>query len=304
VLRARRNISQAELARRLKKTRQAVNGFESASYEPTLDVANQIATILDVPVSAIFQPGIESAIALIAQFDSSAERAAFSEELQIVSPSDRLQTAVLAHQGASARWDWDPKGERTDGAPAIAIPCTTRRQFDEMSIWLRQKGCKTLDCAIGLGGDWPFLAFFAADVKYAREQLSDWQPDNAPSLPPVPALDEIVMDGETLGTVIRAIIDAADEAKVFSDKCLHLGSNDYGSHYRKVCNQFIDLRNRLVHGQMGLVRWSSSHSLLIEALHAAEVKARNSGNMSLAKTYFEARQSIEDQANINRSDRG
>jgi putative transcriptional regulator len=236
LLRTRRNISQAELARRLNISRQAVNGFESESYEPTIDVANQIAAILNVPVSGIFTLDVVSAVALIAQFTTDKERLAFSEELRIISPSDRLQTVVLTHEGACPRWDWDPQGERTDGAPAIAIPCATKRQFDEMAIWLRKRGCKSLDCAIGMGG-YPYLAFFAADLKYARDQLSEWQPKNAEPLPLAPALDEIVMDDGTLAMVIQALNDATDEAQAFSGKSMQLDNAEYSAHYRKISKQ-------------------------------------------------------------------
>lgn len=299
-LRSRRNISQAELARRLNKTRQAVNGFESATYEPTIDVANQIAMVLDVPVSAIFQPDIESAVALIAQFESDRQRQDFVTELQNVSPSDRLQTVVLAHEGECPRWDWDPRGERTDGAPAIAVPCSTKKQFDDMSIWLREHGCDVLDCAIGLGGRWPYLAFFAADVTYAREHLSDWAPGNGSSQ--TPALDALVMHPELIGMVIRALVDASEEAETFAAKCIRMGNDEYGRHYKNLAKQMMHLRNRLVHERSDLVRWSSDHSLLIEALLAAEVRARNLGDMLLAKSYFETRQRFEDQANIDRSE--
>lgn len=301
MLRSRRNITQAELARRLNKSRQAVNGFESESYEPTIGVANQIAAILDVPVSAIFQPDAESPVALIAQFENDEERLTFSQELMVVSPQDKLQTVILVHEGASPRWDWDPHGERTDGAPGIAVPCTTKKQFDEMAIWLRKRGCKILDCAIGMGGRWPYPAYFAADTTAARNRLLDWQPDEEAPSPLTPALDEFVMDGETLGTVIQALNTAADEAEVFANKCRLMGHSDYSSHHLKIAKQMKQLCKRLGHEQSSLVRWSSEHSLLIEALHAAEVKARNSENMSLAKSYFETRQKIEDQANTKRS---
>jgi len=303
MLRARRNISQAELARLLNKTRQAVNGFESQSYEPTISVANQIASILNVPVSAIFQPEMDSPVALIAQFETDEERLAFSRELQIVSPQDRLQTVVLGHEGASPRWDWDPQGQRTDGAPAIAVPCTTKKQFDEMAIWLRQKGCKNIDCAIGMGGRWPFLAFFAADTKYARDQLSEWQPEDAEPLPPAPALDDLNMDSETWAMVVRALNDATDEATRFIDKYQGAIQSGYISHYRKMIEQMKELRNQMVHGQQSVTRWSSKHSLIIEALHAAEVKARNAQDMALAESYFKTRRKIEDQANTAKADR-
>lgn len=222
----------------------------------------------------------------------------------LISPQDKLQTLVLGNEGSCPRWDWDPRGERTDGAPAIAIPCTTKRQFDEMAIWLRKRGCKIIDCGIGIGGRWPYLAYFAADPKYARDRLSDWQPADAEPLPPTPALDEIFMDGEILAIVIRALFDAADEAETFASKCQNMGHTDYSKHHSKLCKQMKELSNRLVHVQSGVLRWSSEHSLLIEALHAAEVKARNAGDLSLGKNYFEASQKIEDQANIRRTDRG
>lgn len=303
MLRARRNISQAELARRLNKTRQAVNGFEAENYEPSVSVATQIASILNVPVSAIFQPDVESPVALIAQFETDEERLAFQNELMVISPQDKLQTIVLGHEGACPRWDWDPQGQRTDGAPAIAVPCTTKKQFDEMVIWLRNQGCKNIDCAIGMGGGWPYLAFFAADIKYARDQLSDWQPDHAEPSPSTPALDELYMDSETWAMVVRSLNDATDEATCFLNKYHGSLQNDYISHYRKMIEQMKALRNQMVHAQEGVTRWSSKHSLMIEALHAAEVKARNTEDMVLAKSYFETRRKIEDQANTAKADR-
>jgi putative transcriptional regulator len=301
MLRSRRNITQAELARRLNKSRQAVNGFESESYEPTIGVANQIAAILDVPVSAIFQLDTESPVALIAQFENKEERDTFSEELMLISPQDKLQTVVLAREGACPQWVWDRHGERTDGAPGIAVPCTTKKQFDEMAIWLRKKGCKNLDCAIGIGSPWPYAAYFAADTTYARDRLLDWQPDNEAQPSLTLALDEFVLDGEELGLVIQALNTAADEAEVFANKCRLLEHSEYSTHYLKISKQMKQLCKRLGFEQSNLVRWSSEHSLAIEALHAAETKARNSDDMNLAKSYFETRQKIENQANTKKS---
>lgn len=256
-----------------------------------------------MPVSAIFQADVESPVALIAQFENDEDRLAYQNELMIISPQDKLQTVVLGHKGACPRWDWDPQGERTDGAPAIAVPCTTKRQFDEMTIWLRRRGCKNIDCAIGMGGGWPYLAFFAADTKYARDQLSDWQPDDAEPLPPTPALDELYMDPETWAMVVRALNDTTDEATSFLNKYQGSLQTDYISHYRKMTLQMKELRNQMVHAQIGVTRWSFKHSLMVEALHAAEVKARNAEDMSLAKLYFETRRKIEDQANTSSADR-
>lgn len=303
MLRSRRNISQAELARRLNISRQAVNGFEAENYEPSISVATQIAAILNVPVSAIFQTDMESPVALIAQFETDEERVKFQKELMIIFHQDKLQTVVLGHQGASPRWDWDPQAERTDGAPALAVPCSSKRQFDEMVIWLRQQGCKNIDCAIGMGGGWPYLAFFAADTKYARDQLSDWQPEDAEPLPPTPALDDLYMDQASWAMVVGALNDATDEATGFLNKYHGNLQTDYISHYRQMIAQMKDLRNQMVHVQKGVTRWSSKHSLMIEALHAAEVKARNAEDMTLAKAYFETRRKIEDQANTADVDR-
>jgi hypothetical protein len=112
------------------------------------------------------------------------------------------------------------------------------------------------------------------------------------------------MDGLTLAMCIQALNDGSDEAVAFSEKCLvKLGNAEYSAHYKKMGKQMQDLRNRLVHGQLHMIRWSSEHSLLIEALHAAEVKARNNDDMALAKTYFETRRTIEDQSNTSRADR-
>ncbi|MGD1918677.1 MAG: helix-turn-helix domain-containing protein [Pleurocapsa sp.] len=46
--------SQAELARKLEISRQAVNGFESGKFDPSLEMAFKIATLLDVAIEDIF----------------------------------------------------------------------------------------------------------------------------------------------------------------------------------------------------------------------------------------------------------
>ena len=46
--------SQAELARRLEISRQAVNGFESGKFTPSLEMAFNIAYLFDTPIETIF----------------------------------------------------------------------------------------------------------------------------------------------------------------------------------------------------------------------------------------------------------
>jgi putative transcriptional regulator len=46
--------SQADLARELGVSRQAVNGFESGKFDPSLEMAFKIATLFDVPLEDIF----------------------------------------------------------------------------------------------------------------------------------------------------------------------------------------------------------------------------------------------------------
>ena len=53
-LRKVRGLSQAELARLLGVTRQAVNGFESGKFTPSLEVAFKIALLLDVAIETVF----------------------------------------------------------------------------------------------------------------------------------------------------------------------------------------------------------------------------------------------------------
>ena len=53
-IRKKQKWSQAELARRLDISRQAVNGFESGKFTPSLDMALKIASLFDMPVESIF----------------------------------------------------------------------------------------------------------------------------------------------------------------------------------------------------------------------------------------------------------
>jgi putative transcriptional regulator len=54
VLRAERDWSQAELADRLKVSRQTVNSIETGKYDPSLPLALAIARLFGQPVEEIF----------------------------------------------------------------------------------------------------------------------------------------------------------------------------------------------------------------------------------------------------------
>jgi putative transcriptional regulator len=57
VLRAERDWSQADLAGRLKVSRQTVNAIETGKYDPSLPLAFKIAQLFETPIEAIFDPG-------------------------------------------------------------------------------------------------------------------------------------------------------------------------------------------------------------------------------------------------------
>jgi putative transcriptional regulator len=57
VLRAEREWSQADLAGRLKVSRQTVNAIETGKYDPSLPLAFTIAQLFKQSIEAIFQPG-------------------------------------------------------------------------------------------------------------------------------------------------------------------------------------------------------------------------------------------------------
>jgi putative transcriptional regulator len=56
VLRAERQWSQAELATRLRVSRQTVNAIETGKYDPSLPLAFAIARLFDQAIEAIFEP--------------------------------------------------------------------------------------------------------------------------------------------------------------------------------------------------------------------------------------------------------
>jgi len=56
VLRAERNLSQAELAERLDVSRQTVNAIETEKYDPSLPLAFRIAALFGQRIEDIFVP--------------------------------------------------------------------------------------------------------------------------------------------------------------------------------------------------------------------------------------------------------
>ena len=54
VLRAERDLSQADLAQRLDVSRQSVNAIETGKYDPSLPLALKIARLFGQPIESIF----------------------------------------------------------------------------------------------------------------------------------------------------------------------------------------------------------------------------------------------------------
>lgn len=55
-LRMERGWTQADLAARLKVSRQTINAIETERYEPSLSLAFAIAEVFERPIEQIFQP--------------------------------------------------------------------------------------------------------------------------------------------------------------------------------------------------------------------------------------------------------
>lgn len=55
IIRAQKNITQAELAESIQVSRQTINAIESGKYVPSTVLALKIAKIFDKPVEEIFQ---------------------------------------------------------------------------------------------------------------------------------------------------------------------------------------------------------------------------------------------------------
>jgi putative transcriptional regulator len=56
ILRAERNWSQAELADRLKVSRQTINAIETGKYDPSLPLAFSISALFGLKIEDIFSP--------------------------------------------------------------------------------------------------------------------------------------------------------------------------------------------------------------------------------------------------------
>ncbi len=54
VLRAERDWTQAELADRLKVSRQTVNAIEKGKYDPSLSLAFKISRVFNMPIEKVF----------------------------------------------------------------------------------------------------------------------------------------------------------------------------------------------------------------------------------------------------------
>jgi len=55
ILRAERDWSQADLARRLDVSRQTVNAIETGRYDPSLPLAFRLARLFGQPIESIFE---------------------------------------------------------------------------------------------------------------------------------------------------------------------------------------------------------------------------------------------------------
>ena len=58
VLRAERNLSQAQLAELLDVSRQTINAIENGKYDPSLPLAFKMATLFDCLIEDIFDPDV------------------------------------------------------------------------------------------------------------------------------------------------------------------------------------------------------------------------------------------------------
>jgi putative transcriptional regulator len=56
VLRAERQWSQAELAKRTDVSRQTINAIETEKYDPSLPLAFKLAEVFGRPIEEIFEP--------------------------------------------------------------------------------------------------------------------------------------------------------------------------------------------------------------------------------------------------------
>ena len=56
VLRAERNLSQADLANQLAVSRQTVNAIETGKYDPSLPLAFKVARLFGKSIEGVFEP--------------------------------------------------------------------------------------------------------------------------------------------------------------------------------------------------------------------------------------------------------
>lgn len=59
-LRKNKKLSQAELANLCQVTRQTINAIENDKYDPTLQLAFDLARVLDTTVDNLFEPELKS----------------------------------------------------------------------------------------------------------------------------------------------------------------------------------------------------------------------------------------------------
>lgn len=57
VLRAERDLTQADLAEKLDVSRQTVNAIETGKYDPSLPLAFKISRLFQLPIEEIFDDG-------------------------------------------------------------------------------------------------------------------------------------------------------------------------------------------------------------------------------------------------------
>jgi putative transcriptional regulator len=56
ILRAEREWSQADLAKRVNVSRQTINALETGKYDPSLPLAFKLAEVFEQPIERIFDP--------------------------------------------------------------------------------------------------------------------------------------------------------------------------------------------------------------------------------------------------------
>jgi hypothetical protein len=106
------------------------------------------------------------------------------------------------------------------------------------------------------------------------------------------ATQELVFDQSALTITNDALRRAVQDAKNFSDKCLKLNHNDFAEHYASLSKKIEELKQNITAG-FAIERSSADYDLLLESLFAGEVNARNSDEMSVAKSIFLTRKSFE-----------